>query len=732
MKLIFCRHPFFFQCLIAICMLLAGNRAYGTETVTITMTDQRLQLGDRCEILEDKTGQLTLDRILTDEYSKQFRPSTGIIPNYGFTDSSYWVRLILKNASGKELSRLLEVAFPQIDITEFYLIDSSEGLIAYESSGRNYPFNKRKISHRNCVFQFDVPAGKTVHCYLRISTEDGMIFPLNIWSTSEFIKKIQLENMFFGIYYGIILVMIFYNLFIFFSTGDRNYLLYVAFIAFFGLFQLSMNGLSIQYLYPDNSWLGRHLTPFFIGMSCFFSGLFSIRFLNMDIHTPVMYRIMQVLALSGLVLAILSFPADYALTIIAGQILPAIMIIVAITAALVTLRKGDRSARFYLIAWSVFCAGVMLSVLRVLGFIPHNLVTEYGLQIGSEIQMVLLSLALADRINIIETENERIQEHALRLEQEKVENLNRSKREIENANALLSLSEEKYRLIVEGSSDIIFTLDRDLNFITANKAIATAFKLDPAKISGMNFMELLYTHEAEQSMFGILAREKLEEFRTTREPVYFRAQFISAINTEPIEMQVHLEYLNISGKNEILGKMSNIADDSLLNYFISENQVYLIGNYLITAEEITHRITRNLKKFISASQIKMIQIALREIIINSIEHGNLEISFDEKSQAISNGSYFELIRHRQNDPAVKNKRVRIEYSVTDDNITYTISDDGPGFQYTEYLRMSPEAANAGYIAHGRGLFITRNIFDEVKFNERGNAVTLIKYLNNEE
>ena len=191
-------------------------------------------------------------------------------------------------------------------------------------------------------------------------------------------------------------------------------------------------------------------------------------------------------------------------------------------------------------------------------------------------------------------------------------------------------------------------------------------------------------------------------------------------------MQVHLEYLDIMGKNEILGKMTNIADDTLLNFFIYEKQMYAIGNYLITADEITHRITRNLKKYLSPADVRMIQLALREIIINAIEHGNLNISFEEKSEAIMEDRYFSLIRERQLAPGIRDRKVTIEYSISSEEISYIISDEGDGFEYDEYMKAAQTSVNMDFMAHGRGLFMTQNVFDEVTFNSKGNTVVLIK------
>jgi anti-sigma regulatory factor (Ser/Thr protein kinase) len=307
-----------------------------------------------------------------------------------------------------------------------------------------------------------------------------------------------------------------------------------------------------------------------------------------------------------------------------------------------------------------------------------------------------------------------------------VDSLNKSKREIEEAHRLLSLSEEKYRLLVEGSSDIIFSLDGNLNFITANYAIANELKLDPRKIQGLPFLELMYQNEKQSQITKLLLKEKLDEFLRTKKPVQFRAQFISSIITEPKELNVQLEYVNIEGKNEILGKAYSMGDDSLMKYFEYEKQKYVIGNYLITADEITHRVTRNLKKYMEPGDIKMIQIALREIIINAIEHGNLSISFEEKTQALIEDRYFELIRERQLEPQNISKKVTIEYSVSRDKVMYIVADEGAGFNFENYMDGTADNPNESFLTHGRGIMMTKNAFDEITYSRKGNHVMLIK------
>ncbi|NCC45339.1 MAG: hypothetical protein EOM18_17535, partial [Clostridia bacterium] len=310
-----------------------------------------------------------------------------------------------------------------------------------------------------------------------------------------------------------------------------------------------------------------------------------------------------------------------------------------------------------------------------MGLIQHNILTEHGLQIGSAFEMVLLALALADRINIMKMEKEEAQLQVIQKQQQIVENLNKSNAEIESAHKLLGVSEEKYRRLVEGTQDIIFSLDQDWNFISANKAITAELKIDTDTIAGKSFLDILYSDQKEQYVTKRLMIEKLEDFKRTKKPVQFRTQFKSPISTEPKELLLSLEYINIEGKDEILGKASHIIEDSLMKYFLEENQKYAIGNYLITAEEITHRITRNLKKYMDSSTLKLLRISLREIIINAIEHGNLEISFEEKSNAMMEDNYFETVRSRQMKPDLGKRKVLIDYSLNSDRVCYTVTDE---------------------------------------------------------
>ena len=118
---------------------------------------------------------------------------------------------------------------------------------------------------------------------------------------------------------------------------------------------------------------------------------------------------------------------------------------------------------------------------------------------------------------------------------------------------------------------------------------------------------------------------------------------------------------------------------------------------------------------------------MREIIINAIEHGNLNISFEEKSKATNDGNYLEFVLSRQKDPNYKDKKVTIEFLLNSNKVMYKIEDEGNGFNYREIIQKIQNTVDEDMLAHGRGLRMAFNIFDEVKFNKKGNQVLLVKH-----
>jgi signal transduction histidine kinase/serine phosphatase RsbU (regulator of sigma subunit) len=405
-------------------MALSSGNGWSMEDVMVLSDDREVfHAGYFMETLEDSSGKLSINDITGETFSGSFRRNNSRISNFGFTDSVYWARLKLKNISSRSIYNL-EIGFPLIDRIEFYWKygdDPPKTPFRRHVSGRLIPFAEREAEYRNFLFSLPFNGHDTIICYMRFRTEDAMIFPVTVMTENSVSEMMQKELLVFGLYYGMIIVMILYNIFLFFSLRDRSYFFYVMFLCCYGLFLFSMNGLSFQFLWPGSTWMAMRANPVFIGLSVFWAVFFTTAFLNTRKNTPRIDLMLRAAMVCSLALSLAPFFIGYALAIRLGQLLPLAVIFLGIPAAFICLRRGFRPARFYLIAWSCLLAGIVLSVFRVMGVLEHNILTEHGLQIGSGIEIVLLALALADRINVLNMEKERAQKEA-------IENLTRADR----------------------------------------------------------------------------------------------------------------------------------------------------------------------------------------------------------------------------------------------------------------------------------------------------------------
>lgn len=312
--------------------------------------------------------------------------------------------------------------------------------------------------------------------------------------------------------------------------------------------------------------------------------------------------------------------------------------------------------------------------------------------------------------------------------QRDVERLNTDLKErilaVDEANRMLAHSEKKYRVLVEGSADIVFSLDRNFTFLSINRAVERELGFSAAKIQGQSLFDLVEIEADDKNALSLL-REKLDQLVADGRPATLKIKFRSN-GAEGREYSVRMESMEIEGRPEIVGKAVSVVDDGLVAYFDSERQRYVIGHSLITAEELSQRMLRNATRYLDAGTVGHLRICLREMIINAIEHGNLAITSDEKSRELTTGDYRTLIRSRQNDERYRNRSVVVEYALNAERIVFRITDQGAGFDVAKMEKRTAEEVNAENMFHGRGILLTRGVFDEVMYNRRGNQVVLVK------
>ena len=425
-------------CLVlALCMAAPASRA---DILVLSDTTESYPLGRHLSYFEDKSGTLSFDDIRNGAGRFAFTPSRSGSLNFGFTRSVYWLRADLQNMHSEVTGWFLECQYTVIDHIDLYVVNP-DGTVTSYRGGDAVPFAERPVKHRNTIFRIPLVKGQSTRIFLRVQSESSMQIPLVLWSPNGLLENEHEAQYYAGIYYGIVLAMLLYNLLIWISIRDINYLYYANYICGWILFQLSIDGYAFELLWPDSPSWGNIATPFFIGYGFFAIIQFSREFLQLRQNMPKTDRAFR-FALWYFALVMLSaLLLDYTIAIRAGTFGAFLGAALIFATGAVSLQNGIKQARFFMLAWSVLLLSIFIYTLRTFGMLPQVFITEYGLRIGSALEVILLSFALAHRMRLLKTENERIQRHATETLEQRVK-----QRTLELDRALQRLAEANEQL----------------------------------------------------------------------------------------------------------------------------------------------------------------------------------------------------------------------------------------------------------------------------------------------
>ncbi len=373
---------------------------WALDVITVDDSFQKKVIGRNIEYhIEEKDKKLEINDIVKEK--KWVRSKTDTI-NFGFTDAVYWFRFAIDNAGEGPMNLFFDVSYPLLHYIDFYLPGKTE--YTHIQTGNMYPFYERKIEDKNFVFQLKEGPGTHVY-YMRIQTKSSLNFVPSLMSQSSYFNKIQTQLPVIWIYYGLMLIMLVYNFFIFIASRDRSYFMYMLFISSYILMQMTLNGYSFQYLWPNAIWWACNSLPFFISTSVVLAAVFMRDVIGTRTQFRTVDRILLfAVILPGTVSAIASLLLPYKWAIQIATALVGILAVIIILCVIYTMIRNSRPARFVTIGFMGLVVGILLYVLKTFGLLPEMFITEWGVQIGSSMVIILLSLALADKINVMRNE----------------------------------------------------------------------------------------------------------------------------------------------------------------------------------------------------------------------------------------------------------------------------------------------------------------------------------------
>ncbi|MEY4512483.1 MAG: hypothetical protein RLZZ450_4605 [Pseudomonadota bacterium] len=366
------------------------------RSIDVAVSLRGMSLGPYLDMLVDPTGKLRVDQVRSRPYAARFVRSEVSSPSFGFTASAYWLRFTVVNSSQTARPWLLELGYPLLDYVTLYE-PRAEGGFAERRTGDMLPFAQRDIASRNFVFALEEPAGGERTYLLRVTTTGAMNLPLVGWSTLEFLEHQHLDWSALCIFYGVLLVMACYNGLVYGLSKQREYLPYVGYIVSLAIEQFTVAGHTFQFLLPNNPVLVHSLLPASLFASLLFGTMVVVQTYLPAGH--YLYRGRNLIVAAALLGIVASFVLSFSQAIRAANALVIVVLLCALACAVELLRIEGRRAKLFLLGWGGMVGGALVAVLQTVGILPHSFFTDWSVQIGASVQLVLVSSALADKLN---------------------------------------------------------------------------------------------------------------------------------------------------------------------------------------------------------------------------------------------------------------------------------------------------------------------------------------------
>jgi signal transduction histidine kinase len=385
-----------------------GFACYGQPVVTINSEKENIDIIESTAILKDSTAKLSFKDVSSKLLENNFVVNSLKMANYGSTRLPVWCRFTIQNFTEDGL--VLTIDNSQIESLDLFTIVNNA--VIHKSISAYRPFQVREVYLNKCFFLLDIPKDSTERFYLRLQTQNGLQFPLRLSTRLALAESEQSRMLLYGVYIGIMLIMILYNLFIFLAIRDLSYLYYILYVSFMTLTNVTDKGIAFEYLWPSHPVFNHYVT--IIGcITGIFAILFAMSFLHVSRYSKSLTNVLNGLIFCYLISIGIVLSQERYIGLIVSESLTLVTTLTLLTAGIIVFRKGYKPAFFYLLAWSCLVICVIIFLLEDLNLLPYNNFSINGLTIGSAIETLLLSLALANRINVYKKQKEKAKSQLL-------------------------------------------------------------------------------------------------------------------------------------------------------------------------------------------------------------------------------------------------------------------------------------------------------------------------------
>lgn len=407
--------------LFLLCIHFLGFSQYIIESKTQI---KAVSLHKFARIYDSKDSLLTAEQVfkLPNSYFNELPNSN---TDLGFTSSNYWIRFQIKNNISQDLSYYLETSRPIVDLASFYK-KSALGTIISQKSGDQIPFTQRTLKQRKTVFKLNLNSNETATFIIHLKSDGEVInAPVILRSADNLLEVVSFEQIIFGIFYGILIIASILYFFFYFAIKEKVFLYYSLYVVFIGLLQFALDGYFYEYITPQSGWFSQKSVLIFAVISGFFLATYSKTFLKVGREFRFLHFFYRGLYLcfAALMLVLLFIPQWFHYVYPAMNVIGLLLLFYIIASLVAVYKRYKLINYFFGIGIFFLIIGFVVFILKNFGFLPYNFITENSSKFGTGLEVVFLSLSMANLVKQLRDDREKLQIIAL----EKSEEMNELK-----------------------------------------------------------------------------------------------------------------------------------------------------------------------------------------------------------------------------------------------------------------------------------------------------------------
>ena len=460
--------------LLFILFLGLALKTWAAPTINLPLQKEEINMLEYLDILEDSDANLTLEDVISKDFATKFIPAQSNGLNIGFTKSAYWVRFTAQNLQLHSPPTVLILHFANTNKVDFYQVSAQGDLIKKIQTGNQRPLNSRDVLNPNIIFTLSISKKNTNTFYLRFKNKATTNLSMSLTTTDKYIEITRFNNFLMGVFIGIMLILIGYNFTLAYSFKDKTYFYFNLSIIFFTLYTLSYKGYANLYLWPYYPELNLLSLEIFLSSLIISFLLFTDNFLSVKKYFPHCYILLQGLIAIGFLLITASFIMDFQIVIRFINYTILISFIIVLSLAYLSWYKKYSNV-YFLISLLFFFVMSLLTMLVVFGIIQSRFFTDNSYIFGSFPPIIIMSLALANRIKGLKSDKERAEQE-------------------------LSKSIEKFKSIIDYSRDIFWEADKNSVFRYLSPNVKKVVGWSPDEMVGTKAFDYLKPKEVERMM----------------------------------------------------------------------------------------------------------------------------------------------------------------------------------------------------------------------------------------